>query len=224
MILSLVKTLYPPVAIFAVIGIIMRIRRREWRPAETVLLALLLGHNALTLFQISCFGDEFDFSRRYLIPAAPLAFGWAGYALAQLSRKWHTLRWILPILLLYSVFHATHRSLAHHYKAKVRREYRLTNHFAPIIRQDWQGPVRYEPQLWWDEYRSPRRPVIGAHLPALAHHVNGRYYRQKSSERLTPDYILSSDRPSGSWSPLSTLTIDNKDVTLWKHAEAPQHN
>jgi len=71
-------------AIPAVVMIVLRIRSREWTGSETLLLAVWAGHGLLLILEILIFDRYLYVSRRYLLPAAPLAFGWTALAIREL--------------------------------------------------------------------------------------------------------------------------------------------
>jgi hypothetical protein len=78
---SLLKGIYFLFAIPAIAVMILRVRQKEWTAAETLLFSLWAGHTLLIVLQIMIFDRYLYVSRRYLLPAAPLAFGWTALAL-----------------------------------------------------------------------------------------------------------------------------------------------
>lgn len=77
---SFLKGIYFLFAIPAIVMMIRRVRRREWTAAETLLFGVWAGHALLIVLQIVIFDHYLYVSRRYLLPAAPLAFGWTALA------------------------------------------------------------------------------------------------------------------------------------------------
>lgn len=217
MIISLIKSFYPYFAIFAIIGITLRIKSREWTMPETILLTLWLGHNALTVFQVGCFGDEWNFSRRYLLPSAPLAFGWAAYALNNIKKN--QLMCIVAIIFSgFLIFDAIRPGIECYWKKGKKTERILIKEFSHIIANDWQGNNFYQPDLWWDEYRSPKRPFVQCEdSPAVGYYAGGRSVHAESTEHLSPDYIISSiPDPIAGYSVLKKVNIDGVYYILRK--------
>ncbi len=214
---DIVKGIYPYFALLAAAGIFIRIRRREWTSAESVVIVLFAVHGVLTVFQVGCFGTEWNFSRRYLLPAAPLLFGWAGYAL-RIMFGCRIVRWLLIPAVLLLVSDAVRPSLEHHWNRKKKHRFRVVETFVPVMKADWKGAVRYEPELWWDEYRPPKRPVVQCAFPEAGYFSGGRFWTPESTERIPPDYILldGSAEPPPGYSRIESAEIDSVVYTLWK--------
>ncbi len=217
MIESIFKGFYPYFAIFAAAGIFLRIRKKEWTSAETVVLSLVIGHGLLTVFQIGCFGTEWNLSRRYLLPAAPFLFGWAGYMLLKIL-QYKFVWYLLPFSILFLTADAVRPSLEHNWKKTKKHQSHVINTFAPIIRKNWHGETHYTPELWWDEYRSPKRPIIQCDSPALGYCSGGRFWNADSTEKLYPDYILQDNFliPQGAREIIHATEIDSVNYILWK--------
>ena len=191
MITSVLKGFYPYFAVIAVIGIVLRIKNKEWTFSETILLVLLLGHNLLTIFQVGCFGDEWNFSRRYILPVAPLAFGWGAYVINRVkNRKMVIFSAIVCIAFL--IFDAMRPGLEYLWKKEKKEKLFLVQKFSPVIKKDWNGNRLYRPELWWDEYRAPLRPLVQCEdSPAVGYYSGGRPVGADSTEHIAPDYIIS---------------------------------
>lgn len=195
MISALFKGFYPYFLPLVIVGIALRIMRKEWTQKETVILFLLLAHTFLISFQIIICGG--DFSRRYFLPCAPLAFGWAGYALFQLLQKFKPLYKILPFVILFLIFDGLRPSLEHHWKKRKKEEFYIVSEMSPVIQKDWNKKVLFfHPHIWWYEYRSPRRPIVQCEeFPFLGYASGGRCFTKKSIEKLQPDYKVFTDEP-----------------------------
>ena len=192
MMTALIKGIYPYFALVAVVGIVLRIKNKEWTGAETILIMLWLGHNLLTVFQVGCFGEEWNFSRRYLLPAAPLVFGWSAYVLNKVKSS--LLMYVAVIIFAgFLVFDAVRPGMECFWKKEKKTKRVLIKEFSSVIAKDWHGNNFYHPELWWDEYRSPKRPVVLCEdSPAVGYYAGGRNISPESTERLSPDYIISS--------------------------------
>ena len=81
------KGFYPYFFLPALPVIAWRLARRKMSVEEKILLAALLGHTALLILQIGVYDQYLYVSRRYLLPAAPLAFGWTAMAVL-LCNEW----------------------------------------------------------------------------------------------------------------------------------------
>ena len=209
MIISLIKGFYPYFAIFAIIGITLRIKSKEWTMPETILLTLWLGHNALTVFQVGCFGDEWNFSRRYLLPSAPLAFGWAAYTVNKIKKN--KVMYIAAILFfVFLIFDAIRPGIEYYWKKRKKVKIVLIERFSPVIANDWHGNNFYQPKLWWDEYRSPKRPFVQCEIsPAVGYYSGGKTVHPDSTEQLMPDYIISTSLDfTPGYSELKKVNID----------------
>ena len=71
--LSLLKGLYPQFFVFAVLGVVLRIRRGEWTRFDTLLLGMYLLFFLSLAFQPWLFYGILVTSRRYLLVALPLS-------------------------------------------------------------------------------------------------------------------------------------------------------
>jgi len=195
MILAVFKGFYPYFLPLVIYGIVLRIMHKEWTQKETVILLLLFIHAVLIFAQIIiCRGD---FSRRYFLPCAPLAFGWAGYALLQLFQKFRVLYGVLSVVLLFLVFDGLRPSLEHHWKRRKKEEYHIMEEMSSVIQKDWNKKHLYfRPGIWWYGYRSPKRPIVQCEdFPFLGYASGGRWYIPDSIEIIQPDYRIFTDEP-----------------------------
>ncbi len=81
----LFESVYPLFALFAIPVIILRIRRKEWRPEESLLLGIFFLHGMLQVGQIAIAGQKLYVSPRYLITVSPLVFGWSALGMMHLA-------------------------------------------------------------------------------------------------------------------------------------------
>lgn len=173
MLLAVLKGFYPYFAVLAIAGIVLRICRKQWTRAETLLLVLWLGHAALLVLQVAVMKG--DFSRRYLLPAAPLAFGWAACALTELLRRFPLLRLLIPCVALVLLYDAYRPFLERCWKRSKKAEYEVVRHFAPVIRNDWKGERRFRPEPDAVSYHAPFSPGIeGGRFPYVGYAAGGR--------------------------------------------------
>ncbi len=191
MIIDVLKGFYPYFSLIALVVILIRIKQRKWQKAETILLSIILLHGILTIFQVGVFGDEWNFSRRYLLPVAPLAFGWTAIAVVKFYRK--KFKIIFVFLALFLIYDAVRPALKTYYSGSKQTEFLVVNDFSEIIANDYRDEEFYTPVLWWDEYRSPKRPVVYSEFPALGYYAGGRTWTPEHTEQLSADYILTQD-------------------------------
>ncbi len=95
-IVEIVKGLIPFYLIFAVAAIIVRICKRRWRPIETAVAAVVVGHTTLLVCLLG--GDWLQ--KRYVIHAMPFLLGWTAYGMRlvlALGRRFSIGRRIIAI-------------------------------------------------------------------------------------------------------------------------------
>ncbi len=241
--MSLFKGLYPVFFIPALLVIVLRFRRREWTPSETLLLAALAGHTLLLIAQILIFDRRLFVSRRYLLPAAPLAFGWSALFLEWLykeflrrlpqpsGRKVFALCCIALGIGLYcdalapqlkqrfSDTHAPGRMAVLKWSGRLRREY--------------HGPKRsgIVPQKHF-EYRTFRRPlVVCRELPELGYLAGGEtllltpreaYLRQIDADYLADELPVSAPIPVyHGYKAIASFEECGKRYVLWESLRIP---
>ena len=158
-------------AIPAIIMIFRRIRSQVWTPLETLLLAVWLGHGLIIIFEILVFDRYLYVSRRYLLPAAPLAFGWTALALRQLyeyclSRfSIKRVRKIATgtVLLLCCLFYleALSPELKNRFLPKYAEKRNAMLAWSAQIKTLYQGPSHQtSPQFQSGSYYTFRRPLV----------------------------------------------------------------
>ncbi|NMD89250.1 hypothetical protein HF882_21935, partial [Victivallis vadensis] len=81
MISAIVKGSYPYFSLLAFCVIVWRIKTGLWNRRETIVLVCFAGHLLLEILQLIVGDGKWEISRRYLLPAAPLLFGWTAYGL-----------------------------------------------------------------------------------------------------------------------------------------------
>jgi hypothetical protein len=186
---------------FAYAVILFRIFTRRFTKAEWLLLALLIGHHALEVFQ-QWTGDGFRLTQlyvRYYQVIAPLAWGWTAWGLIAL---WKWRKDLLGIILRVCivafiaevfVYNGIVR-LSHEYrKGTVRDRVVAGRHLTPYILEDYKGPKRHENFPYSTrEYFTSRRPVIrndyGSAIPTQA--FNGQIALPIGPYPLEEDYYV----------------------------------
>lgn len=199
------KGFYPPFAILAVLGIFLRIRKRQWTGEETVVLSLLLLHFLLLVLQIRIADHCFYISRRYLLPVAPLEFGWSAFgAYAIYSALYIHLKWVrhpafptvllvVSGLLLY--LHGGSRILKSYTSKSKSLEREVLLQISNKIRDDYKGPSRFRRgSTDLENYRTNLRPTVYSEWEQLGILSGGQSLFADDpdwqSGRIQPDYIL----------------------------------
>jgi len=172
-------------AIPAVIMVILRMRRHLWSKPETLLLAVWLGHGVIIILEILLFDHCLYVSRRYLLPAAPLAFGWTALALQQLYQyadahfpsKGVQATAILLCITIGGLFYldALTPQLKERFHPKYAEEQNALLAWSSQILNQYCGPSHQtDPEFRSGSYATFRRPlVVGKALPQLGYLAGG---------------------------------------------------
>lgn len=175
---AICEGLYGYYAAFALLGVIIRIRQKKWRPEESILAAMLLIHTFGVLVQIILFDRSLYVSSRYLEPAIALECGWTACAIVFLwgwvqsyavtRRPAVNVPKINRILtgvtlgcILISLFYAYLPLYAYWFngRKKMLREAQIT--FSQTIREACRdGQADPAPAIGVNEYRANRSPAI----------------------------------------------------------------
>lgn len=184
---SVIKGFFPVFAIPALFMIVFRMRRREWKTEETILLSAFLGHVFLIIFQIAVFDRYLYVSRRYLLTVTPLEYGWAAlflawaYSLISSLPKADLFRLLYKIALLCGAVglyvNAVTPQIKDRASAKHSSRRLATFDMASFIKKDYVGPKcderPAETELF--DYCSFKRPVVaGNELYVLGYLSGGR--------------------------------------------------
>ena len=147
--ISVFKGTYPIFSVFALLVMIYRIRKRQWTVYETVLLLTFIVSFLLQIFQSLAGIRELFISRRYLLPFAPLVFGWSAWGLVELYRKlpvkWH--KWVFAAavcFMLFLIWDGARPTIKSYTDKKKRIERKAVVIASEVIRKDYKG-VKYGP-------------------------------------------------------------------------------
>jgi len=232
---SLFKGFYPYFFLFALPVIVMRIYRRDWKVEESILLAVLMGHAFLIVMQILIFDKSLYVSRRYLIPVAPVAFGWSAIGMLGL---WGWLCSKIPVLekraaapmvfagcAIALLADSAGPMIKDYTSCKKNTERKATIQIAEFIRNDFGGQAeRINRELICLAYRSNRRPLILGDLPVVGYCAGGQnIYREDAdvkSGRIMPDYIVAvydeKGKPYPGFNLIRRVQINNTRYDVWK--------
>jgi hypothetical protein len=209
---SLAKGLYFIYGIPALLIIVMRMRARTWTRGETLLLLLVAGHTLVQVAQILIFDRELYVSRRYLLPAVPLYFGWTAlfvtglhhYSAARLSpRKLQQATLSATVLMLLFLYgDAMASPIKQRLSPRAGFERRVMLDWSARIRADYRGPARSALRFDPDAYRTGFRPRVASdNLPELGYLAGGEGIevlpRDVLRRRLKVDYIAAPLPASG---------------------------
>ncbi len=191
--IPLLKGIYPYFSIVAFAVIVHRIRKKLWTPAETILLLIYVVSTLLPILQIMIADNKVEFSQRYLLPSAPLLFGWAAYGVFMVYERYKgkyvrqlcVLGAILALALLLDGWGAT---MKFYTSRRMRVERIVTDTAATFIRGHYTGPKLDSPTRNLDVYHSPFRPVVwnGKKFPFIGAAAGGR--PEPSAFNDKPDY------------------------------------
>lgn len=180
MIVTVFKGCYPYFSLLAFFVIIWRIRTGLWNRRETVVLACFLGHLLLEILQLAVGDGKWDFSRRYLLPTAPLLFAWTAYGLWSLYRKYRMKipmwsLWSVAVLLIVCLLYdGLAPSLKNYYSKRKKGAAKVIAVAVPWIKAHDSGLPPDTPPRHLQMYRSPYRPVVKSDFPALGFLAGGR--------------------------------------------------
>ena len=234
---SLFKGFYPYFFLFAVPVIVVRIYRRDWKVEESILLAVLLGHAFLIVMQIIIFDNCLYVSRRYLIPVAPVAFGWSAIGMLGL---WGWLRSKIPVLekraaapLVFAgcaialLADSAGPVIKDYTSCKKNTERKATIQIAEFIRNDFGGRAeRMNRELVCFTYRSNRSPLIISDLPVVGYCAGGQNIYAEDADvnngRTRPDYIVfgavndEKEKRYPGFNLIRRFQINNTRYDVWK--------
>jgi 4-amino-4-deoxy-L-arabinose transferase-like glycosyltransferase len=234
---SLFKGFYPYFFIFAIPVIAMRIYRREWKVEESILLAALLGHAFLIVMQIIIFDKNLYVSRRYLIPVAPIAFGWSAIGMLglwgwlQLKASALARRGMAPVVFTVCAFallaDSAGPTIKNYMSSKKSAEREATIQIAEFIRNDFGDPAaRIKRELDCFSYRSNRRPLIISNLHVVGYFSGGQNIYMEDADvkngRISPDYIVAcnvngeNEAQYPNFSLIKSFQINNMQYAIWK--------
>ena len=167
------------------------------------------------------------FSKRYLIPAAPLAFGWCGWSAIML---WGVLKRRFPAccnfrtacavtaLLMTALYADAFGPVIREYTSRKQSAKRLAIETATaVIRADYRGERRTEREFTPYSYRSNRRPLVLAFDD-----IKPAVYLSGGSDTADPsraDYIITGrggSAPGGSWTPLARIPGRKDEAVVWR--------
>jgi 4-amino-4-deoxy-L-arabinose transferase-like glycosyltransferase len=213
-IFSFIKGFYPYFFLLAIPVIFMRIRRKKWHQEETILLTAVIAHAVLLVAQIAIFDHKLYVSRRYLLPVAPLAFGWSAicimwvweYLNKKIPRYANSKSAIAAITLIAALlyFDGAIPVIKNFINYKKIRKRQATLAIVAWIKNDYTGERHYTPIKVWNTYYSNQRPlVISNNLKVVGYMAGGQ---NLENNHTAPDYIIIRQKKSNK----SSMVIEGK--------------
>ncbi len=192
---------YPHYAVIAFAVIVYRLTSDRWTRNESTLLFLFLAFYFGTFAQILVADRILFVSRRYLLPFAPLLFGFTAIGVLKFYDwlKRPLLFAVLAVLVvLILIWDAT---------GPIVKEYRTESRIAlnsdiktiaEFIRADYKGgKSRGELPLWWYEPRSPARPILKDAPFQLSYMVGGTYWNELFPDDPVDYLLVPTDEAAG---------------------------
>lgn len=224
-IIDLFKGFYPYFFWLAVIGISLRIFRREWEKKETLLLIFYLAFIAMIALQPFLFYGELSITRRYLLIATPLYLGWSAYVLqysytyVNFLKNKTVLVLLIGGIIIFMLIDAA-MPVIKDFTSK-KKDLRITILLiSEIIKTDWgDNDGTAIPILKCDFYRSPKRPLIQSDFKNLSYLSGGQTYEQRAFVSGTiPDYIVISNpgiqQKNTGYEEIANLKIGTKNYMI----------
>ncbi|MCJ8329126.1 MAG: glycosyltransferase family 39 protein [Lentisphaeria bacterium] len=233
-ILQSFKGFFPYFSLFAIPIIYSRIRDKKWTAEESIVLVTLLGHYILLILQIFISDGKLFVTRRYMLPVAPLAFGWTALFLIQ---TWeHSIKkypiatpkvgLVLGVLLMMVLCNDSALPVVkQHSGGKHTREKSATLKLASWIKADYSGPRSYAPDIIRRKYRSSALPTVQSNNLHSVGYLSGG---TNVSDRERMDYFVSVEKESAPQTELKNadlgmqFTVSGYRYTVWKTKGAVQ--
>jgi len=156
---------------FIFLMVIMRIVKKTWKKEETILFSILFGYMVLMMAQILIFDKRLYITDRYLLPAAPLGFGWAGSLLTEVWKKIKESRWsgyskyalifFITGVLIFALIDGHDQLRKDICSTRAASKRAITFDIAEWVKKDYAGkhyiaPIRLDEMI----YLSNQRPLI----------------------------------------------------------------
>ncbi len=191
----------PALAVLAV-----RCRKKRFGTEEAILAGVFAGHTLAIVLQVLIADGYLYVSRRYLLPATPLLFGWTAlFCIGVMEwiktrfpgrageRLWRGAAVAAVVALLAN---AADGQLGKRFGEKERFERETIRKWSEAIRAGYNGvPTRENAKLWLECYMSYRRPVVVCHvLPELGYLAGGESFPTTLSDAILrgfdPDFAV----------------------------------
>ena len=190
-IMSVFKGMYPYFSIPAFIIVLYRIKRKFWTSEETILLLFVFFHVAIEIFQILVGAQILYMSRRYLLPCAPIIFGWLAWGIVHLfipyiktqrHRFYSIAVFIAVIIMLLLIFDGARPVIRTYTSSEKKHERRIVKKLVHKVKEISQKNLISNIAVNKDHYVAPYSTRIGSDYPALAYWSGGRHVSLPTSK------------------------------------------
>lgn len=220
---SVFKGTYPYFFIPALLVIAYRIYKRKWTLCETVLLAIFVLSFLLQILQNILGATDLFISRRYLMPFAPLMFGWTAWGLRELylklPGKWHKAAILLSCLAVAAlVWDGARPTIKSYTNKKKRIERKAVVIASEWIRNDYKGKKYGPAQSQGHFYLSALRPRLITDYPACGYWSGGSSQLPGAVEEKDADYALLEEKrifPQG-MKPVHRFPVEDRNFVIYK--------
>ena len=193
-------------AIPALVMLAVRCRKKRCSPPEAILAGAFAGHTLAIVFQVLIADGYLYISRRYMLPAAPLLFGWTALMIFDI-REWIAARFpgragerlwrgMVTAAVIMLAANAADGQLDKRFGEKERFKRETIKKWSEAIRAGYNGPPARTPaKLWLECYMSYRRPVVVCYeMPELGYLAGGESFSTTLKDGirrgLDPDFAL----------------------------------
>ena len=221
--LSVLKGLYPPFLWLTVIGITVKLYRKEWKLIDTFCAAVILVFLSGVILLPLIFYGEFLTSRRYILIVFPITLLWTAYGW-NVCRD-HLKRFAIPgiflrlffVVLAGFLFYDAYSPIIRKYTSKRKSFERQTIlRAADFIRQDYKGPAEAGLDvLICDHYYPDRRPQVSSLFPEIGYLAGGQEHVKNYG---TADYLVTWDKDKYKlhYTKADSFVINGRTVTIWR--------
>ncbi|GEM_PF-6978865 len=213
--------------VVAVFAMAVRIVRKQWTWAESLIVCGILLHLILQIVQIYAEKRTLFLAKRYILPCAPLFFGWTAWAFcAVYSRvekhlgKRRIQFVVIPLIvfhcgvLIFDGIYPTVKTYRISSSKGVHKRHLQT--LIPMIREDYKGTAFYPVEQRLLNYYSDKRPFIRSDYPLTGYFCGGTDIYTKWDEQFYPflDYIIRTESEPAPEGFTLKFSYKDRDETL----------
>ena len=217
---------FPYYSLVALAVIAYRIRAGLWKGKETLLLVMFLFFYLGLIVQILTFDHPEDVSRRYLIPFAPLLFGFTAWGVVRFYDRlkrpllFSVLAFFPIALLVWDITIPVSKEYCSAWRVAENASIESVSDF---IKADYKGEKNRDAlPVWWYEPRFSSRPILKGAPPQLTCKVGGANWSEYFPDDPVDYLILSAedvDVPDG-----FELVFETDVHRVFKPAEAGEND
>ena len=152
---SLLKGIYPYFTVPAIIVMLYCARKRQWKKEYSLLICLFLIGVLAVIMQIIIADGILFISRRYLLPFAPVLFGFTAWGICRLQEGVFKkgIRIFIFVLFIFLCIDSMMPVLKDYTSRKRRTKNHDIDHMAMVIKQQSGPAERISRPVWWYEPR-----------------------------------------------------------------------